>query len=102
MAHKDWLFEKYNNDDILVFDSSDEDEEDDAQIARFMPSHLISEIGIQESLANIMQRASKNTYCFLFPSLLAVLLFSFFLFSLFRFIIFVIWLYVESHMVFYR
>lgn len=81
MAHKDWLFEKYNNDVILVFYSSGEDEEDNAQIARFVPSQLISKMDILESLANIMQRASKNTYCFLLLSLVAFFAF-FFLFLL--------------------
>lgn len=56
-AHRDWLFEKYGNDEMIVINSDDEDKEDDT-LARFIPSHLTSEMdSFRDSLASLMQRA---------------------------------------------
>lgn len=36
---RDWLFEKYSNDERIVIDNDDEDEEDE-RLTGLMPSHL--------------------------------------------------------------
>lgn len=38
-TNRDWLFEKYDNDELIIIDSVDDDEEDDTLI-EFMSSHL--------------------------------------------------------------
>lgn len=56
-AQRDWLFEKYGNDDLIIIDTDDEDEEDET-LAGFMPSHLTSEMDtFRDNLASLMQRA---------------------------------------------
>lgn len=50
----DWLFEKYDNDDLIVIHSNDEDEEDDT-LAGFMPSPLTSDMdSFLDILASLM------------------------------------------------
>lgn len=67
-AQRDWLFEKYDNDELIVIDSDDENEEDetladvedeeDETLVGFMPSLLTSEMdSFRDSLANLMQSA---------------------------------------------
>lgn len=40
---RDWLLEKYRNDEMIVIDSNDGAEKDEA-LAGFMPSHLTCEM----------------------------------------------------------
>lgn len=53
----DWLFEQYNNDDLIVIDSDNADD-NDIQMARLIPSHLTNEIDqFRDDLAMIMEMA---------------------------------------------
>lgn len=42
-TERDWLFQKYGNDELIIINSDDEDEEDETLMGS-MPSHLTSEM----------------------------------------------------------
>lgn len=56
-ARKDWLFEQYGDEDLVIVDS-DNDDDEDAQVGALMPSHLTNEMNqFRDDLAKLMERA---------------------------------------------
>lgn len=56
-ARKDWLFEKYSCEELIIIDS-DDDDDDDETLAGFTPSHIDNKKNsFWTSLASLMQRA---------------------------------------------
>lgn len=56
-AHRDWLFKKYDDDEMIVID------EEEDMLVEFMASHLTSEMDLfRDSLSSLMHRALESLH----------------------------------------
>lgn len=61
-ARKNWLFEKYNKDNVIIIDGDGGNEDDQATLVGFVTSHLLSEMDhFRDNIASLIQRRLENS-----------------------------------------